>query len=133
MKYLLLLLLPLMVASCSTTKYAASVSPDGTKNESLAYNTFGGSSVIETAGGTRVAQNHNKTGGQFFQTVAAVAGSVSAAYVKNSDNVAATAAGQQSVAKEANARVPTIVPAQAVKPDTTVFPLVVPPPKPIVP
>jgi FlaG/FlaF family flagellin (archaellin) len=105
--------------------------PKGT--EKFAYKTFGGSSVLDSAGGTRLTQNHNKTGGQFFQAVTAIAAGVSAAYTKNSDNALSATQAKQATAQQANARTPTIVPAQAVKPDTTVFPLVVPPPKAVVP
>jgi hypothetical protein len=134
MKAALLLILPsLFLVSCSTMKYKASVSPDGVKNEEFAYNTFGGSSAIDTAGGTRVAQNHNKTGGQFFQTVATGLAAWGRAAVVSSDNALAKSQGQQATAQQANARTPTIVQPQFGPHGQAFFPKVIPPPKPVVP
>lgn len=79
-----LLFLPVIVlASCSQFDYYA----DGTaKIESAHFKTFGGSSALDTAGGTRLTQNHNKTAGQLFQAVTAVAGGISASVARKSDN-----------------------------------------------
>jgi len=90
MKYLPFI--ALLSVSCSTMDYEATTNK-GT--EKFAYRTFGGSSVIDTAGGTRVAQNHNKTGGQFFQTLAAGLAAWGRAFTINSDNnLAATQSAQ---------------------------------------
>lgn len=118
------------LCSCSQLEYTATTNA-GT--ESFKYTSFGGSETMETAGGTRYVGNRNKSTGQFFQTVTAVAGGISMAYAEKSKNALSATQAQQQTAREANARAPTIVPAQAVAPDTTVFPLVVPPAKPIVP
>lgn len=85
-----------LLCSCSTFDYTASIDPAGVKSEHVAYNTFGGSSVMDTAGGTRLTQNHNKTGGQFFQTVATGLAAWGRSAVVSSDNNAATAAGNQA-------------------------------------
>lgn len=121
--------LSLLLSSCSTFTYTATAPNGGT--ETVAYNTFGGSSSLETAGGTRLTQNHNKTGGQFFQTVTAVAGGISAAYAKNSDNAltATQSNNATSVANtttKANAAVETAkikaTPTIIEPPQTVVFP-----------
>ncbi len=63
-------ILPLLVGllcACSKLDYHADAKA---KTEDINYLTFGGSSAIDSAGGTRITQNHNKTAGQFFQTAA---------------------------------------------------------------
>ena len=123
----ILTILCLLSASCVQLKYSAQT-PKGT--ETFALNSFGGGGVLDSAGGTRFTHNHNKSAGQFFQTVATVAGSVAGAYAKNSDNVAATAAGQQSTVqavaagKEATAQkaIEAGVTTEAIKAGVTTIP-----------
>jgi len=97
------------------------------------YAAFGGSGTVETPAGGRLTHSHTKTAQHFFQAVVSGIGLGANAAVQASDNALKEVQARQATAAAANARVPTIVPAQAVKPDTTVFPLVVPPAKPIVP
>lgn len=118
------------LTSCTQLKYSATTKAG---SETFAYNSFGGSGALDSAGGTRLTHNHNKSAGQFFQAVTAIAGGVAAAYTKNSDNALSATQAAQTTAREANVRTPTIVPPASTAPDTTVFPLVIPPPKPIVP
>lgn len=81
MKFLILLL-PL-VCSCSQFVYYADANA---KTESIRFTTLGGSSVMESAGGTRLTQNHNKSFGQANQTVATGLALWGAAYAKGSNN-----------------------------------------------
>jgi len=93
MKHLASLLLACL-CSCSNFQYTATAPDGGT--ETVAYFTFGGSSAMETAGGTRLTQNHNKTAGQAMQAATAIAGGITAAYTKNSDNAVTTSATQSN-------------------------------------
>jgi hypothetical protein len=78
--------------SCSTFDYSADAIA---KTEVIHFKTFGGSSALDSAGGTRLTQNHNKTAGQFFQTVSAVAGTVAAGYVQHGLNASNATTTQQ--------------------------------------
>ena len=120
-----------LLSSCSSFQYPATAPNGGT--ETVAYVSLGGSSAMETAGGTRLTQNHNKSFGQGMQAATAIAAGISAAYTKNSDNALSASQAAQTTAQQANARAPTIVPPAAVAPDTTVFPLVIPPAKAVIP
>ncbi len=70
----LFLFMALALSACSQLDYHATAKNGNT--EDLKLTTFGGSQSLESAGGTRYTSNHNKTAGQFFQTVAAVAGAI---------------------------------------------------------
>lgn len=69
MRTLAALLLCLLCVSCSQLDYSAVAANNSTEHIKLT--TFGGSQSLDSAGGTRYTSNHNKTAGQFFQTVAA--------------------------------------------------------------
>lgn len=83
------LILACFLASCSDLKYAA-VAPNG-GTENLHLTTFGGSQSLESAGGTRYTSNHNKTAGQFFSAVTAVATVGANAYVGGAKEVTSRA------------------------------------------
>ena len=119
----------ILLSSCSNFQYTATAPNGGT--ETIAYFTFGGSSAMESAGGTRLTQNHNKSYGQTMQAATAIAAGISAAYTKNSDNsLTATqstnAANQAIQTTKANAAIeaakikatPTVVP----EGQTVIFP-----------
>lgn len=72
-----------LLCACSQFKYTAT-SPSGT--ETVAYTSLGGSSSMETAGGTRLTQNHNKSFGQGAQTATSIAGGISLSVARKSDN-----------------------------------------------
>lgn len=74
MKNLTLIFVAMILSACSQLDYHATAENGSTEN--LKLTTFGGSQSLESAGGTRYTSNHNKTAGQFFQTVAAVAGTI---------------------------------------------------------
>lgn len=127
MKSLIKLLPLLFLCSCQAIKYSAT-SPTKTQpgKEDFVIASFGGSRTIDTAGGTRYTSNENKTAGQFFQTAGIGVG----AYYKNATN---SSNNINATAQQANGRLPLVVPAQQTAPNTTVYPLVVPPANPIIP
>lgn len=102
MKRFIPIILALFCASCVNFKYSATAKDGNT--ETFALNSFGGSQSLESAGGTRYTSNHNKTAGQFFQTVAAVAATLGNAYVGAAGEVTARAkdANAASVTKNAS-------------------------------
>lgn len=117
----------IFLTACAQVKYTATT-PKG--SESFTMTTLMGSEVLDTAGGTRWTSNKVKNGGQFFQAVTTVAGSVAGAYVKNSNNAAATAAGAQATTqavaagKEATAQaaIQAGVTTEAIKAGVTTIP-----------
>lgn len=79
-----MLALAFIVSGCSDMQYNA-VAVNGS-SEAFRYRSLGGSSAIETAGGTRVTQNHVKSFGQGAQAVTSIAGGISLSVARKSDN-----------------------------------------------
>ncbi len=138
MRTILSILILFSATSCAQLKYAAVAPTGGTEN--LTLTTFGGSQSLESAGGTRYTSNHNKTAGQFFSTLAALATVGGNAYVsgakevtnravsanaagvaKNASDNAAAAAAAEAAAKAATANA-------AIKAGAAVNPITVNPP-----
>lgn len=95
---LILLLTSLLCVSCAELKYTATTSKG---SESFRYTSFGGSGTLESAGGTRLTQNHNKTAGQFFQAATAIGIGLANASVTKAENASNAATQQQSNAAAA--------------------------------
>jgi len=95
-----LIILILALCSCAQLEYSATTKAG---SESFKYVSFGGSESMETAGGTRYTGNRNKTAGQFFQTVTAVAGGISAASVSKSNNALSATQSTNAAAVTKNA------------------------------
>lgn len=126
---LLLLLSQLLLISCSNFQYTATAPNGGT--ETVAYFTFGGSSAMETAGGTRLTQNHNKSFGQANQTAATAIGVWGAAYTRNSDNALSATQSTNATTQSINATntaAKAATASEAIKAGAAVAPIKITPP-----
>jgi hypothetical protein len=129
-----LALLALLLASCELpSEYYASSSSAGNTVYEKRWGQLGGTRSSHRSDGSSEVNDYQVSFRDGAETATAVAIGMANVANTKSDNALTKSQGQQATAQQANARTPTIVPAQAVKPDTTVFPLVVPPSKPVVP
>lgn len=101
----ILSLVVLLFCSCSQFSYVATTSKG---SETVKFTTLGGSSALETAGGTRLTQNHNKSFGQGAQAATAIIGGLASASInkaKNASDALTTQQAQSQAAATAQAKI----------------------------
>ena len=126
MKALLSILL--LLPSCIVYEHTAQSKSGNVETDKLY--SFGGTSSQRGADGSSLVHDHQVSARDFFSAVGTAVGAGVAAHV----NVANTSSNNvNATAQAANARVPTVTQPASIAPGTTVFPIVTPPPPPVIP